>query len=315
MQLPEVMLRARATSTVGAYSGALRKWIDWASKYSKVSIPADPFDLALYLVYLSKSSKSPAPITKAVAAISWAHKLAGADDISSSSIVSYTAEGIKRSLAKPVTKKDPISIDTLKHLVDKYIGVNGHNVSNLLNLRTVTMCLVSYAGFLRFNELSHIKLEHVIFHPAGMNILIPSSKTDVYRSGRSVIISSAHSPYCPVEMLKSYIALAGISDPNGYIFRNLTKVKMGYKIREVNQPLSYTRAREMILDALKPFVDDVSHFGVHSLRAGGATEAANAGVPDRLFKRHGRWKSESAKDGYVQDSNSNLLSVSKALGL
>ena len=41
----------------------------------------------------------------------------------------------------------------------------------------------------------------------------------------------------------------------------------------------------------------------------------NAGVPDRLFKRHGRWVSESAKDGYVQDSSSSRLSVSKALGI
>ena len=43
--------------------------------------------------------------------------------------------------------------------------------------------------------------------------------------------------------------------------------------------------------------------------------AANSGVPDRLFKRHGRWASESAKDGYVQDSLSARLSVSKALGI
>ena len=27
-------------------------------------------------------------------------------------------------------------------------------------------------------------------------------------------------------------------------------------------------------------------FGMHSLRAGGVTAAANAGVPDRLCKRH-----------------------------
>ena len=39
------------------------------------------------------------------------------------------------------------------------------------------------------------------------------------------------------------------------------------------------------------------------------------GVPDRLFKRHGRWASESAKDGYVQDSLSSRLSVPKALGI
>ena len=41
--------------------------------------------------------------------------------------------------------------------------------------------------------------------------------------------------------------------------------------------------------------------------------ALNAGVPDRLFKRHGSWASESAKDEYVQDSLSSRLSVSKAL--
>ena len=52
-----------------------------------------------------------------------------------------------------------------------------------------------------------------------------------------------------------------------------------------------------------------------SLRNCGATAAANAGVPGRLFKRHGRWASESAKDGYVQDSLSSRLSVSKALDI
>ena len=42
---------------------------------------------------------------------------------------------------------------------------------------------------------------------------------------------------------------------------------------------------------------------------------ANAKVPDCLFKRHGRWKSEIAKDGYVKDSLDSRLEVSKNLGL
>ena len=54
---------------------------------------------------------------------------------------------------------------------------------------------------------------------------------------------------------------------------------------------------------------------MHSLRAGGATAAANAGVPDRLLKRHGRWRSETAKDGYVKDSDKKHLEVSKHLAL
>ena len=53
----------------------------------------------------------------------------------------------------------------------------------------------------------------------------------------------------------------------------------------------------------------------HCLRAGGASAAANARVPDRLFKRHGRWKSDKAKDGYIKDSVHSLLSVSLSLGI
>ena len=48
--------------------------------------------------------------------------------------------------------------------------------------------------------------------------------------------------------------------------------------------------------------------------SGGASAAANAGVPDRFFKCHGRWKSETAKDGYVKDSLDERLKVSRNLG-
>ena len=58
-----------------------------------------------------------------------------------------------------------------------------------------------------------------------------------------------------------------------------------------------------------------TEFGLHSLRSGGATTAINAGVPDRLFKRHGQWQSENAKDGYIKDSVEKRLQVSKKLGL
>ena len=72
--------------------------------------------------------------------------------------------------------------------------------------------------------------------------------------------------------------------------------------------------RELFLAKLKDVGVDSSKFGLHSLCAGGASAAgasaaANAGVADRLFKRHGRWGSESAKDGYDKDSERALMSV------
>ena len=56
-------------------------------------------------------------------------------------------------------------------------------------------------------------------------------------------------------------------------------------------------------------------FGLHSQRSGGATAAANAGVPDRIFKRHVRLLSENAKDGYIKDKLGDRLSVTRNLGL
>jgi len=73
--------------------------------------------------------------------------------------------------------------------------------------------------------------------------------------------------------------------------------------------------REVVLDMLSAVGLDQRKFGLHSLRSGGASAAANAGVPDRMFKRHGRWRSENAKDGYIQDALDERLTVSRNLGL
>ena len=79
--------------------------------------------------------------------------------------------------------------------------------------------------------------------------------------------------------------------------------------------MSYTTVKDIVLRKIASIGLQTKNFGLHSLRSGGATEAANRFVPDRLFKRHGRWSSETAKDSYIKDSVLRLLSVSKSLGL
>lgn len=312
-ELPGVILNSRADSTCRQYSGAFIKWCSWAHNYGKSKLPAEPFYVSLYLIHLSHNANTPSPVTNGVSAISWAHKLAGHTDPCSSSIVKNTVEGLKRNLASPLGKKEPITPDILENMYDLYCG--DLSIKNFLHIRTMTMCLVAYMGFLRFDELSKIRKSHISFHPTHMKILIPSSKTDVYRDGNLVYIARISSRLCAVKLLSVYLNLGQIQNDDDFIFRNISATKQGYKLREGNQPMSYTRVREILLDSLRPIVGDVSRFCVHSLRSGGASQAAKAGVPDRLFRRHGRWKSEIAKDGYVKESMSNLLSVSKSLGL
>ena len=121
---------------------------------------------------------------------------------------------------------------------------------------------------------------------------------------------------CPAVNVERYFMWANIeSDSDVYIFSHLCATKSGYCIRSDGKHLAYSNLRQLFLDAFKPLVKDINQYCLHSLRAGGATAAANMGIPDRMFKRHGRWVSESAKDGYIKDSIEQRLKVSKSLGL
>ena len=144
---------------------------------------------------------------------------------------------------------------------------------------------------------------------------ITSSKTDQYREGASLVIAHTGTPTCPVSMMQRYFSMGQlVHDSQDYLFRGIMHTKSGECLRK-GGGLSYSRLRELLLEKISSLGMDPKLFGMHSLRAGGATAAANAGVPDRLFKRHGRWKSESAKDGYVKDSVESRLEVSKNLGI
>ena len=101
---------------------------------------------------------------------------------------------------------------------------------------------------------------------------------------------------------------------NARLFLGIVCTKQGERLRAAGA-LNYTWMRELFLKKLIELGFDLKQYGLHSLRAGGATTAANPGVPERLFKRHGRWKSKSAKDGYLDDSAAARLAVSKKLDI
>ena len=77
--------------------------------------------------------------------------------------------------------------------------------------------------------------------------------------------------------------------------------------------MSYSRAKELLKRELQREGLDASQFGLHSLRSGGASAAAALEIPDRLFQRHGGWRSEKARNNYVEESLDSLLLVSKSM--
>jgi len=161
---------------------------------------------------------------------------------------------------------------------------------------------------MRIDEILKIQLKHLRLGITHLEITLEKSKTDQLREGNIIYISKLDSKYCPVKLLQKFLTLANFDirvDFQTFLICRLHKTGKGYRASKVSG-IAYSRAREILSG---------KNFGLHSLRSGGASAAAQNGVSDRLISKHGRWVSETARNGYIKDSEADRNKVSRALGL
>ena len=314
-RIPSLMVQSRQEGTVKNYLFGFNRWKKWASKYPEIdSFPAKPKYVAIFLSDILFVSKSHAPVSNAFYSLSWAHKMAGVTDPTDNEVVKRVKESAHRILGSGGNKKNPVTPDILFALYDFY----GTQSATLKDLRIMSICLLSYSGFLRFDEYSNLLFSDLVFHDEYITLFIEKSKTDVYRDGRQVFISKTDSKCCTVNMLQIYVEAANFDkESNDFLFKGLTyhsKTK-SYTLRKQRKGISYTTAREIILKAFSSVGLNVKEFGTHSMRKGGATSAAKNHVLDRLILKHGRWESEKSKNMYITEEIAEKLSVSKSLGI
>ena len=176
------------------------------------------------------------------------------------------------------------------------------------------MILISFSGFLRISEALALRSSDISFKPNHLELFIRSSKTDEYRQGNVVVIKKTGKVTCPFTTLQTYFELAKIkTNSEEFIFRSVVKTVGGERLKL--QRLSYTRFREALLTLLKSIGLNPIEFGTHSLRSGGASRAAEQGMSHEQIKCHGRWKSDSAKNRYIEQDVFSRLAVSSSLDL
>lgn len=104
------------------------------------------------------------------------HTTAGLSSPLGNPFIKATLEGLRRSLAKPTIKKEPVTVDMLEAIV-KDTDKSG----SLTDLRLATACLLAFSGFLRFNELICLRPCDFEISQEMMKIKILQSKTDQLR--------------------------------------------------------------------------------------------------------------------------------------
>jgi len=89
----------------------------------------------------------------------------------------------------------------------------------LSDLRTATICVAVFAGFLRFNELANLRCYDVKFcKDKYVELFIAKSKTDIYRNGNIVMLAKTGRITCPYTLLNRYIQAAGIDFSSNLMF-------------------------------------------------------------------------------------------------
>ena len=170
-------------------------------------MPANPVHIALYLTKLIDSGSSYHVVSCSEFAIRCAHSLCGYSDVTDHVFVNKIVEAAKRNAKPRVVKKDPINAKDLVLLCEMY-----EDSDELSIIRDLTMILLCFSGFLRYDELVSIRCQDISFENEFLKLYIAKSKTDQYRDGNEILIAKGETVACPVEMLKKYVNLAEIQN-------------------------------------------------------------------------------------------------------
>ena len=140
-------------------------------------------------------------------------------------------------------------------------------INTLTSIRLAAAWLLSFAGFLRCDELVNIRLCDLAIGETHQSIQIPHSKNDKLCQGREVLIACTGTKTCPVAMLEECMQRSGIHI--GSENKLLWAIASGKceALRE-SGGLSCGRFRELVKKKLDELGFHAVEFSPHSLRAG-----------------------------------------------
>jgi site-specific recombinase XerD len=293
----------KAENTRKAYRSDFTRFQAFCAQHRLSPLPATPQTLAAFLATEATQAKA-STIERRLAAIRYAHTLAGLKNPTDDERVKATARGIRRTLGTATAKKAPITDDTLgvilATLTAKSIALTAKKRRKtqgakpdrtIVDLRDRALLLLGFAGAFRRSELVALNVADLVETKQGLRVAIRRSKNT--HDVATVAIPRGRRT-CPVLALKAWLAAATIT--KGPIFRRINKAGRVLPDRLTAQSVALivkARARRAGLDP--------EQFSAHSLRAGFLTSAARHGAS--LFKMMdvSRHRSLSTLKGYVRD--------------
>ena len=161
--------------------------------------------------------------------------------------------------------------------------------------RDCALLLVGFAGGFRRSEIVGLNCDDVERVRQGIVLTLRRSKTDQEGAGRKVGIPFGRTRHCPPLALDRWLAVSGIEA--GPVFRPVDRHGRLGPGRLFGEAMSLTVKERVAAASIDP-----TGFSGHSLRAGFATSAVQAGVSTLKIRSQTSHASDAVLGRYVRDS-------------
>ena len=281
-----------AENTRVAYLSDLAHFESWGGR-----VPAAPETIAEYLVAHAETL-SVATLNRRLAALSKVHRSRGFSNPTSVEIVKSTVRGLRRVKGTAQRQATPLIKEDL-FVVLEAMG------SRIKDVRDRALLLLGFAGGFRRSELIGLNFDDVVSVRQGLEITLRRSKTDQNGMGRKIGIPHGRGRWCPVIALERWRAVSGSTE--GAIFRPIDRHD-----RVCAKRLSGEAVCLVVRERVQAAGVDPNGYSGHSLRAGLATSAAQAGVSSWKIRQQTGHASDAMLARYIRDSE---LFIGNAAGL
>ncbi|XP_019613466.1 PREDICTED: uncharacterized protein LOC109461527 [Branchiostoma belcheri] len=286
-----LLLSSLAPSTLRAYRGSWQQLRAFTLEHTgqDTCLPVSTKLISRFIASLHQKGFAPATITSKLSAVSFVHKLLSLPDPTQSFVTQKLLLAIRKNRIPDSWL--PISPSILKALIDSLPTLIAPNYDQIL---FKAMYLFAFYAMTRICEITvtsdsqhTLQLANLHFRPSpNAPITVTFTTYKHSKPGRPATIAIQPQPgskYCPVASMQDYLSLRG--NCVGCLF-----------LRSDGFPVPKDCFAKTLKTCLTYLGLNAQNITPHSFRIGGATHAAQHGVPEALLRSIGRWSSSA----YIQ---------------
>lgn len=280
----KALANALDSSTRVTYNSHLQSYLNFCKIHT---FPTDPTadTLSFYIVYMSKHINPrslPAYLSGIISRLE--HIFPEVRENAKKPIVRRTLQGCKRLNPKAIKRKRPLDYDDLKSLIRTLTPQSSYD-----NVLFVTLVLTGFYSLMRLGEMvvpdqlakrnfnKIIRRSSLKIDGTRYQFLLPAHKADRFFEGNTILIQATNDAPDALPIMRQYV------EQRDELFPNHPQLFLRQDGTVPARQFFMARIRQML----------PGDIGGHSMRSGGATALAIAGVPDNRIQAMGRWSSDA----------------------